>query len=92
MSVCLVWLGDPAKVEVVMASPGPWREVIEAGTGMLVVETDETVSRVFHEIKWLLPDDCGLLVAPVGERPKARGVTPGTVSWLRERLPLPDRD
>lgn len=92
MSVCLVWLGDPTQVEVVMASPGPWREVIEAGPGLLVVETGETVSRVFHEIKWLLPDDCALLVAPVGERPKARGVTPGTVSWLRERLPLPDRD
>ena len=92
MTVCLVWLGDPALAAGVIASPGPWSEMIEAGSGLLVVETDETVSRVYHEIKWMLPDDCPLLVAPVAERPKARGVTAGTVSWLRHRLPLPDQD
>jgi len=92
MSVYLAWLGDPSAVDAVMTAPGPWREVIEAGPGLLVVESDDTLSRVYHEVKWLLPDDCALLVAPVAERPKARGVTGGTVSWLRERLPLPDRD
>lgn len=91
MTVCLVWLGDPALAASVIASRGPWSEMIEAGSGLLVVETDETVSRVYHEIKWVLPDDCPLLVAPVAERPKARGLTAGTVSWLRERLSLPDR-
>jgi hypothetical protein len=89
MAVCLVWLDEPAGVDVVMASPGPWREVVEAAPGLLMVETDETLSRVYHEIKWLLPDGAALLVAPVSERPKARGMTAGTVRWLRERLPLP---
>jgi hypothetical protein len=92
MGVCLVWLGDAAQADVVGASPGPWRRPIEAGSGLLVLETDETVSRVYHELKWLLPDDCALLVAPLESRPKARGVTRGTVRWLRERLPLPDRE
>lgn len=91
MAVFLAWLEDPAAVSLVMAAPGPWRELVEAGPGLVVVETDETVSRVYHEMKWLLPDSCALLVAPLSQRPKARGVTPGTVSWLRERLPLPDR-
>ena len=90
MAVCLVWLEDPAGVEAVMTSPGRWREVVEAGPGLLLVEADETLSRVYHEIKWLLPDDAALLVAPLSERPKARGVTAGTVGWLRERLPLPE--
>ena len=90
MSVCLVWLGDPEQAHTVISTPGPWTEVFEAGDGLLVVETEETLSRVFHEIKWLLPGDCPLLVAPVVERPKARGVTEGTVSWLRRRLPLAD--
>ena len=89
MAVCLVWLEDAAGVEVVLASPGPWREVVEAGPGLLLVESDETLSRVYHEIKWMLPDDAALLVAPLAERPKARGVTAGTVRWLRARLPLP---
>ena len=92
MRVCLVWLGDPDQAVTVIRSVGPWREVFEAGPGLLVIETDQTVSRVFHEIKWLLPADCSLLVAPVDRRPKARGVFAGTVSWLRARLPLPDRD
>ena len=92
MAVCLAWLGNPATVGDVIASPGPWRELIEAGPGLLVIETDETVSRVYHELKDILPDDCALMVAPVSRRPKARGLTEGTVSWLRERLPLPDRD
>lgn len=90
MAVCLVWLADPSNADVVLTAPGPWREVVEVGPGLLLVATDETLSRVFHEVKWLLPDDGSLLVAPLSERPKARGVAPGTVSWLRERLPLPD--
>ena len=92
MAVCLVWFANPAHVAVVVSEPGPWREVLAAGPGLVVVETDETVSRVFHEVKWMLPDDAALLVAPVEHRPKARRVNSGTVSWLRDRLPLPDRD
>lgn len=89
MAVCLAWLDDPEQVGVVMTAPGPWREVLEAGPGLMLIETEESLSRVYHEVKWLLPDDCALLVAPLAERPKARGVTSGTVSWLRDRLPLP---
>lgn len=92
MAVCLAWLEDPAHAELVVAQRGPWRELVEAGPGLLLVETDETLSRVYHEIKWLLPEGAALLVAPLDRRPKARGVTAGTVSWLRDRLPLPDRD
>ncbi|MEZ0580912.1 hypothetical protein [Nocardioides sp. MH1] len=92
MRVCLAWLGDPAQVAAVQGTPGPWREIVVAGPGLLLVETDETVSRVYHELKWLLSDDCALLVAPVAERPKARGAARGTVAWLRARLPLPDRE
>ena len=87
-----MWLGDPSQAEVVVRNPGPWRELIEVGPGLLVAETDETVSRVYHEVKAMLPEDCALLVAPAEHRPKARGLTDGTVSWLRARLPLPDRE
>lgn len=90
MRVCLVWLGDPAEVATVRAALGPWRDVTVAGDGLLLLETDETVSRVYHELKWLLPDHCALLVAPLSERPKTRGTAAGIVSWLRARLPLPE--
>jgi hypothetical protein len=88
VAVCLVWLADPASAASVAAEPGPWREVVVVGQGLLLVETDETLSRVYHEVKWLLPGDGALLVAPLDERPKARGVARGTVSWLRDRLPI----
>lgn len=91
MAVHLVWLADPAQVRVVVATPGPWRELIEAGPGLLIAESDETVSRVYHEVKAMVPDDCALLVAPADHRPKGRGLTDGTTAWLRARLPLPDR-
>ncbi|MFC5494583.1 hypothetical protein [Nocardioides caricicola] len=92
MTVQLVWLSDAAQVDVVVRAPGPWRELVEAGPGLLVAETDETVSRVYHEVKAMLPEDCALVVAPLQHRPKARGLSEGTVSWLRARLPLPDRE
>lgn len=92
MAVCLVWLGDDAAVDAVLAHPGPWVDIVVAGSGLLLVETEHTVSRVYHELKGRLPEDCSLLVAPLLARPKARGITGGTVTWLRERLPLPDRE
>lgn len=91
VTVLLAWLGRPELSADVIASVGPWHELVEAAPGLLLVETDDTLSRVYHELKWLLPDDCPLLVAPIAERPKARGVASGTVTWLRRRLRLPDR-
>jgi hypothetical protein len=54
--VLLAWLGDPDATARVVSTPGPWREVLEAGPGLLLVESDESVSRVYHAIKALLPD------------------------------------
>jgi hypothetical protein len=92
VAVHLLWLADPAQARVVVATPGPWRELIEAGPGLLIAESDETVSRIYHEVKSMVSGDCALVVAPVRHRPKARGLTGGTVAWLRARLPLPDRE
>jgi hypothetical protein len=89
VSVFLVWIADPDAASAVITSPGPWREVVEAAPGVLLVESDESLSRVYHEAKWLLPDGCALLAAPLEHRPKARGLAGGSVSWLRDRLPLP---
>jgi hypothetical protein len=85
VGVCLVWLGDPVVTEDVARAAGPWREIVTAAPGLLLVDSDESLSRVYHHVKWLLPDGCALLVAPIHEPPKARGVARGTVSWLRTR-------
>ena len=70
--------------------PGPWRELRVAAPGLLLVESDDTLSRVFHELKWALSsEDAPLFVAPIEATPKLRGLTPGTLTWLRERTPRP---
>jgi len=86
VTVFVVWIADPAAAGLVAAEPGPWREVVEAAPGLLFVESDDTLSRVYHEVKWLLPDGCALTAAPLAGVPKARGLASGTVSWLRDHV------
>jgi hypothetical protein len=54
---------------------------------LALVESPDTLSRVYHELKWSLPDGTALLVAPLSERPKLKGLQAGTTTWLRDRLP-----
>lgn len=66
--------------------PGPWTEIRVAAPGLLLVESDDTLSRVFHELKWALSvQDAPLFVAPIAATPKLRGLAPGTLGWLRQR-------
>ena len=81
MVVYLVW----SDAELVAADlVGPWREVRVAAPGLAFVDSDETLSRVYHEVKWSLPEGAALAVAPVTGA-KAKGLAPGTSTWLRER-------
>ena len=65
---------------------GPWREVIIAAGGLAFVDSDDTLSRVYHALKWSLPDGVALAVASVAGQPKTKGLTPGTNTWIRARL------
>jgi hypothetical protein len=67
--------------------PGPWTELRVAAPELLLVESTDTLSRVFHELKWALAEDAPLFVAPLAATPKLRGLSPGTLSWLRARRP-----
>ncbi len=83
MAVYVAWSG----VDVPEDEPGPWREVRRAAPGLAFVDSDDTLSRVYHELGWSLPDGTALVVAPVSAAPKLRGLRPGTQTWLRARLP-----
>ena len=85
MTVYLGWSSE----EVPADTPGPWAELRQAGPGLVLVESEESLSRVYHELKWSLPEDAALVVAPLAARPKLKGLAPGTQTWLRERLPGP---
>ena len=85
MSVYVAWTPDLPEMNL----PGPWTEIREAAPGLLLIESDDTLSRVFHELKWALAtEDAPLFVAPMAATPKLRGLADGTLSWLRERTPL----
>jgi hypothetical protein len=69
-----------------VATPGPWSAVHRAGPGLTLLESEETLSRVYHELKWSLPGGAALFVAALVELPKLSRCAPGTTSWLRDRL------
>jgi hypothetical protein len=85
--IYLVWATDlPTALE------GPWREVRHVAPGVAFVDSTDTLSAVYHAIKWQLADDAALVVAPVGAMPKSRGLAPGTTAWLRRRASRIARD
>lgn len=81
MTVYVAWAGADLPDDL----PGPWVEVRPAADRVYLVESDESLSRVYHELKWALPHDTALLVVPVGRTPKLKGLAPGTTTWLRDR-------
>ena len=85
MTVFVAWTSELPEENL----PGPWTEIRVAAPGLLLIESEDTLSRVFHELKWALSEDSPLFVAPVTATPKLRGLAPGTLSWLRARTPRP---
>lgn len=87
MTVYVAWTSaDLEQLDPARDLTGPWHEVLIAAPGLAFLDSDDTLSRVYHAMKWSLPEGAALVVAPVADLPKAKGLAPGTVSWLRARL------
>ena len=84
MNVYLAWTSEPPA-----DLAGPWREAREIAPGLLLLESKETLSVVYHALKWSLLDGTSLIVSPVQQTPKSRGMAPGTTAWLRRRTSAP---
>lgn len=87
MTIYLAWTSAPVPADLV----GPWEELRILAPTLTVVDSQDTLSRVYHELKWALPDEAALIVSPVATRPKLARLPGGTQTWLRDRLP-PDPD
>ncbi|WP_205744808.1 hypothetical protein [Yimella sp. RIT 621] len=83
LTVYLAWtsedLADLADLE------GPWHEAMLIAPGLIAVNSTESLSAVYHAIKWSLRREASLIVVPVHQMPKSRGMAAGTTTWLRER-------
>lgn len=85
MTVFLAWSPEPFPPELDGASDGPWREVRRVAEQVVLVDSEDTLSRVYHELKWSLPGSPALLVTACAGAPKNKGLPPGTTTWLRAR-------
>ena len=82
-TVYLAW--TDAAVDVGL--PGPWESMHRVAVDLVLIASSDSLSRVYHELKWSLPDGVALLVAPVAGRPKLARVAAGTQTWIRDQLP-----
>ncbi|NYG57224.1 hypothetical protein BJ980_000147 [Nocardioides daedukensis] len=87
MTVFLAWTSEPPE-----DLEGPWQEARPIAPGLLLLESSESLSVVYHALKWALPQDAALIVSLVPHTPKSRGMAPGSTSWLRERTEPPSSD
>jgi hypothetical protein len=51
----------------------------ELRPGLLLVESELSLSQLYHRIKWSLPAGSPLLVAPLGGPPKFKGMAEGAL-------------
>lgn len=64
---------------------GPWEDAVLLRPGLLLLDSAATRSVVYHALKHHLPEDTSLLVAPLADAPKMKGMSPGATTWLRHR-------
>jgi len=84
VTVYLAWTSEPpADLE------GPWREARPIADGLVLLESPESLSVVYHAVKWSLSRSAALVVTRVDHTPKSRGLAAGTTAWLRQRTSAP---
>lgn len=67
-------------------TPGPWRELWELRPGLLLVDSEQSRSAIYHGLKDALPAGTPLLVARCDEVPKFKGMAAGSLAWARARV------
>lgn len=52
---------------------------------LLLIASDLSQSKLYHRIKWQLPQGTPLIVGTLSGAPKFKGMASGAVAWLRAR-------
>ncbi|MEQ9638783.1 MAG: hypothetical protein RIM84_02075 [Alphaproteobacteria bacterium] len=81
MALYIAYVGLGAATEVKLDLPDPYFELRH---DLYLIDTTLTRSRLYHQIKHLLPPDTPLLVAPLADTPKFKGMGAGALNWVRD--------
>ena len=65
----------------------PAKQVCKLADGLYVAVSALTRSRLYHRIKHQLPADTALLVAPLADAPKFKGMSRGALAFTRTIWP-----
>ena len=80
----LLWFDPAADVPEPLNLHGDGHPLAD---GLWLVRSDLTRSKLYHRIKWQLPDRAALLAAPLADArdgwPKFKEMEAGALAWLR---------
>lgn len=82
MALFLVWHGEDSAIS---AEPALDLDRFELRPGLILVDSELALSRLYHRIKWALPPGSPLLVAPLAAAPKFKLMDEGALKWVRTR-------
>ncbi|MCA1749309.1 MAG: hypothetical protein ABR601_06920 [Parasphingopyxis sp.] len=82
MTLYLVWHQPGAIIEQELRQA---LDRFELQPGLLLVDSELSRSKLYHQIKWALPKDTPLLVAPLEDAPKFKGMETGALNWVKSR-------
>ena len=82
MALFLVWHDGDCAIEPALRLA---LDRFELRDGLLLIDSDLTLSKLYHRIKWALPPGTPLLVAPLADAPKFKLMDEGALNWLRAR-------
>ena len=64
---------------------GPWLDWFVLCEGLTLIDSVESRSAVYHAVKRRIPEGTALLVAPLADDPKFKGMASGAKAWLEGR-------
>ncbi len=85
MALFLVWHDEDSAIapDLLLAL-----DRFELRRGLILVDSELSLSRLYHRIKWALPPGSPLLVAPLADAPKFKAIEEGALKWIRRRRAL----
>lgn len=81
----MLYLADTDGEAVDAAAEGPWLDAFVLRDGLTLIDSPHSRSEVYHAVKHLVPEGTALVVAPLADDPKFKGMASGARAWLDAR-------